>query len=47
MLYNSVVFIIVFLPIALLGWFLLQRLENPGFAKLFYDRHVILVLRIL
>lgn len=35
MLYNSVVFIIVFLPIALLGWFLLQRLENPGFAKLF------------
>lgn len=35
MLFNSVVFIILFLPAALLGWFLLQRLENPIFAKLF------------
>ena len=35
MLFNSIIFISVFLPIALLGWFLLQRLENPIYAKLF------------
>lgn len=35
MLFNSVIFITIFLPMALLGWFLLQRLENPVFAKLF------------
>lgn len=35
MLFNSVVFIVIFLPAALLGWFLLQKLENPIFAKLF------------
>jgi len=35
MLFNSVVFITIFLPLSLLGWFLLQRLENPLFAKLF------------
>lgn len=35
MLFNSVIFIMLFLPVALTGWFLLQRLENPAFAKLF------------
>lgn len=35
MLFNSLVFITVFLPLALAGWFLLQKLENPGFAKAF------------
>lgn len=35
MLFNSVIFISVFLPLALLGWYLLQKLENPGFAKAF------------
>ena len=35
MLFNSVIFITVFLPIALLGWYVLQRLENPGPAKAF------------
>lgn len=35
MLFNSVIFITIFLPVALLGWFLLQRLENPVFAKIF------------
>ena len=35
MLFNSVVFITIFLPAALLGWFLLQRLEDPIFAKVF------------
>ena len=35
MLFNSVIFISVFLPLALLGWYLLQKLENPGFAKTF------------
>lgn len=35
MLFNSVFFITWFLPLALLGWYLLQRLENPGFAKAF------------
>lgn len=35
MLFNSIIFITIFLPLALLGWFLLQRLENPVYAKLF------------
>ncbi len=35
MLFNSVLFITVFLPLTLLGWFGLQRLENPRYAKLF------------
>ncbi len=35
MLFNSVLFITIFLPAALLGWFLLQRLENPLYAKAF------------
>ncbi|MDE6641065.1 MAG: MBOAT family protein, partial [Acetatifactor sp.] len=35
MLFNSVIFITLFLPIALLGWFLLQKLDNFIFAKLF------------
>ena len=35
MLFNSIIFITIFLPVALLGWFLLQRLENPVYAKLF------------
>ena len=35
MLFNSVIFITVFLPLALLGWFLLQKLENPAWAKAF------------
>ncbi len=35
MLFNSVIFIAVFLPIALLGWYVLQRLENPAPAKTF------------
>lgn len=35
MLFNSVIFITIFLPLGLLGWFLLQKLENPLFAKLF------------
>ena len=35
MLFNSVVFITVFLPLALLGWYLLQQLKNPGYAKIF------------
>ena len=35
MLFNSIIFITVFLPMSLLGWFLLQKLENPVYAKLF------------
>ncbi|MCI9336197.1 MAG: MBOAT family protein [Lachnospiraceae bacterium] len=35
MLFNSVIFITLFLPLGLMGWFLLQRLRNPFFAKLF------------
>lgn len=35
MLFNSVIFITCFLPVALLGWFLLQKLESPLFAKIF------------
>ena len=35
MLFNSVFFLTVFLPIVLCGWYLLQKLKNPVFAKLF------------
>lgn len=35
MLFNSVIFVTAFLPLALLGWFMLQKLENPLFAKIF------------
>lgn len=35
MLFNSVFFIIIFLPVTLSGWFLLQKLKNPVFSKLF------------
>ncbi len=35
MLFNSVIFIVLFLPMALAGWFLLQKLENPAYAKAF------------
>ncbi len=35
MLFNSVNFITVFLPLSLLGWYLLQRLENAVYAKIF------------
>lgn len=35
MLFNSVVFIIIFLPIALLGWYLLQQLKSAVWARLF------------
>lgn len=35
MLFNSVIFIVTFLPLALLGWFCLQKLNNPFYAKLF------------
>ena len=34
MLFNSLIFITIFLPIALLGWFGLQKLLNPLPAKL-------------
>lgn len=35
MLFNSIIFITLFLPLALLGWYLLQRMENPLYAKVF------------
>ncbi|MBQ7782133.1 MAG: MBOAT family protein [Lachnospiraceae bacterium] len=35
MLFNSVIFIMVFLPLTLLGFFSLQQLKNPIYAKLF------------
>ena len=35
MLFNSTFFIVVFLPLALAGWFLLQKLKNPVYAKIF------------
>lgn len=35
MLFNSTIFIMVFLPIALAGWYLLQRLNNPVYARIF------------
>lgn len=35
MLFNSVIFITAFLPITLIGWYLLQKLSNPVYAKVF------------
>lgn len=35
MLFNSLIFITVFLPIALVGWYSLQKLENATYAKIF------------
>lgn len=35
MLFNSTFFIIIFLPLALIGWFLLQKADNPVYSKLF------------
>ena len=35
MLFNSTVFLTVFLPVALVGWFALQKLENPIPARAF------------
>lgn len=35
MLFNSVIFITVFLPAALFGWYTLQKLRNPVWARLF------------
>ncbi len=35
MLFNSVIFITIFLPFVLTGWYLLQRLENPAYGKVF------------
>lgn len=35
MLFNSIFFIIVFLPLALIGWYALQQLENSFYAKVF------------
>ncbi len=35
MLFNSLIFITLFLPLVLIGWYSLQRLENPLYAKIF------------
>lgn len=35
MLFNSVFFLTVFLPLSLLGWYMLQKLEDPVYAKIF------------
>lgn len=35
MLFNSIIFIVVFLPVTLVGWFLLQQMERAGWARLF------------
>ncbi|MCM1027382.1 MAG: MBOAT family protein [Roseburia sp.] len=35
MLFNSVLFIVIFLPASLLGWYLLQRLRWAGWARIF------------
>lgn len=35
MLFNSLIFIAVFLPIALIGWYSLQKAKNPIYAKIF------------
>lgn len=35
MLFNSLIFIAIFLPIALIGWYSLQKLERPIYAKIF------------
>ena len=35
MLFNSTFFITIFLPSTLIGWFILQKLNNPIYSKLF------------
>ena len=35
MLFNSLIFITIFLPIALIGWYGLQKLEKSIYAKIF------------
>jgi uncharacterized membrane protein len=35
MLFNSLLFILIFLPLALLGWYGLQQFKHPLPAKLF------------
>lgn len=35
MLFNSVVFIMLFLPLCLAGWYLLQKINYPVYAKIF------------
>ena len=35
MLFNSTFFILIFLPLTLLGWYLLQQFNNPKYSKLF------------
>lgn len=35
MLFNSTFFILVFLPLALGGWYLLQKFDNPIYSRLF------------
>lgn len=35
MLFNSVIFIVVFLPVTLLGWYFLQQLERAEWARFF------------
>ena len=35
MLFNSTFFIVIFLPLVLIGWFLLQKIESPIYSKLF------------
>lgn len=35
MLFNSVIFILLFLPFSLIGWYGLQRLADPRYARLF------------
>ena len=35
MLFNSVVYITIFQPVVIGGWYLLQRLKNPVWSKIF------------
>ncbi|MCH5274864.1 MAG: MBOAT family protein [Lachnospiraceae bacterium] len=35
MLFNSVIFILLFLPLSLIGWYGLQRFTDPRYARLF------------
>ena len=35
MLFNSVIFIMLFLPVVLLGWYLLQQFKWTGWARIF------------
>lgn len=35
MLFNSIIFIVIFLPATLLGWYLLQQLKWVGWARIF------------